>query len=113
MTININGNNFDVLESAYDENENTYKLNSVFAAGMCFYFAEWINNNGISEDTTEEVYNNTSAIRDGCRLDIHDNYCIDERYEISYLWALENGIIYATIYDTEENCYIGDIEIKA
>ena len=116
MTISAYGNNFEVLESAYNENENTYKLNSVFAAGMCFYFAEWLNNNTISEDTAEDVYNNTSGLRDGCRLDIHDNYYLDyddERYQIGYIWALENGIIYAAVYDTEENCYIGDIEIKA
>ena len=34
-------------------------------------------------------------------------------YQISYLWALENGIIYASVYDTMESRYIGDIEIKA
>ena len=75
-----------------------------------------MNNHTISEDTAEDVYNNTSEIRDGCRLDIHEDYCLDdeeERYYISYLWALENGIIYATIYDNVDDRYIGDIEIKA
>ena len=110
------GEEFNIIPSNYEENENKYKLNSVFAAGMCYYFSEWLNSHSISEDTTEDVFNNTSALRDGCRLDIHDNYYLDyddERYQISYLWALENGIIYASVYDTMESRYIGDIEIKA
>ena len=95
---------------------NTEKINAI---------TETILDN-IQEDTLMEIlynvvkyaveYNNTSGLRDGCRLDIHDNYCLDydeERYQISYLWALENGIIYASVYDTMENRYIGDIEIKA
>lgn len=117
MTINNGyGEEFYIIPSIYEKSENKYKLNSVFAAGMCYYFAEWLNNHNISEDTAEDVFNNTSELRDGCRLDIHDNYCLDyndERYQISYIWALENGIIYAAIYDNEEERYIGDIEIKA
>ena len=110
------GEEFNIIPSSYEENENKYKLNSVFAAGMRYYFSEWLNSHSLSEDTTEDVFNNTSALRDGCRIDIHDNYYLDydeERYQISYLWALENGIIYASVYDTMENRYIGDIEIKA
>ena len=121
MTIkNSYGEEFNVIPSSYDENENKYKLNSVFAAGMCYYFSEWLNDHGIAEDTTEDIINNTSGLRDGCRLDIYDNYCFDyedkryqKRYQISYIWALENGIIYAAIYDAMEDRYIGDIEIKA
>lgn len=117
MTIkNTYGEKFNVIPSTYKENENKYKLNSVFAAGMCYYFSEWLNDHGIAEDTTEDVFNNTSGLRDGCRLDIYDNYYFDydnKRYQISYIWALENGIIYAAIYDNIEDRYIGDIEIKA
>lgn len=29
------------------------------------------------------------------------------------MWALENGIIYAAVYDTIDDRYIGDVEIKA
>ena len=110
------GEEFNVIPSSYEENKNKYKLNGVFAAGMCYYFAEWLNNHSISEDTAEDVYNNVSEIRDGRRLDIHEDYCFDDeekRYYISYLWALENGIIYAAIYDNVDDRYIGDIEIKA
>lgn len=121
MTIkNVCGEKFNIIPSTYKENENTYKLNyklnSVFAAGMCYYFSEWLNDHGIAEDTTEDVINNTSGLRDGCRLDIYDNYCFDDEdkcYQISYIWALKNGIIYAAIYDSIDDRYIGDIEIKA
>lgn len=116
MTIkNTYGEEFNVISSIYNENENKYRLNSVFAAGMCYYFSEWLNDHGIAEDTTEDVFNNTSGLRDGNRLDIYDNYYFDydnKRYQISYIWALENGIIYATIYDAMKDRYIGDIEIK-
>ena len=80
---------------------------------MCLRFARWLNENDISYDTPEDVYNNTSAIRDGNRLDIHENYDLtdDGRYQIAYLWALENGILYATILDREEEKWVGDIEI--
>lgn len=113
---NTYGEEFNVIPSSYDENKNKYRLNSIFAAGMCYYFSEWLNDHDIAEDTTEDVINNTSGIRDGCRLDIHDNYYLDyddKRYQISYIWALENGIIYAAVYDSTEDHYIGDVEIKA
>lgn len=117
MTIkNTYGEEFNIIPSSYDENKNKYRLNSIFAAGMCYYFSEWLNDHGIAEDTTEDVFNNTSGLRDGNRLDIHNEYRLDyedERYQISYLWALENGIVYATVYDTIDDRYIGDIEIKA
>lgn len=117
MTIkNLYGEEFNVIPSTYKENENKYKLNSVFAAGMCYYFSQWLNEHDIAEDTTEDVFNNTSGLRDGNRLDIHEEYPLDdeeERFQISYLWALENGIIYAAVYDTIDDRYIGDVEIKA
>lgn len=66
MTIkNTYGEEFNVIPSTYKENENKYKLNSVFAAGMCYYSSEWLNDHGIAEDATEDVFNNTSGLRDG------------------------------------------------
>lgn len=64
MTIkNVCGEKFNIIPSTYKENENTYKLNSVFAAGMCYYFSEWLNDHGIADNTTEDVFNNTSGLR--------------------------------------------------
>lgn len=104
---------FRVWEHDYDRFKGTYNLEGIFAEGMCFRFARWLNENDISYDTPEDVYNNTSAIRDGNRLDIHDNYDLtdDGRYQIAFLWALENGIVYATVLDREEDKWVGDIEI--
>ena len=109
--IEING--FKVWEHSYDEYKGKYKLNSLQAKGMCLAFALWLDENQMSWDKAEDVYNNTSAIRDGNRLDIHDNYFLSEdgRYQIAYLWALENGIVYATVYDREKDEWVGEIEI--
>ena len=106
-------NGFRVWEHDYDRFKETYHLESIFADGMCFRFSRWLNENDLSEDTPMDVYNNTSAIRDGNRLDIHENYDLTEdgRYQVAYLWALENGIVYATILDREENRWVGEIEI--
>ena len=106
-------NGFKVWEHDYDNYKGKYNLNGLHAEGMCLRFARWININGISDDNAEDVYNNTSAIRDGNRLDIHENYMLtdDCRHQIAYLWALENGLMYATIIDMEEDKWVGDIEI--
>ena len=106
-------NGFRVWEYDYDEYKGKYELHGIYGSGMCLEFALWLNNNGISEDTAEDVYNNTSGLRDGNRLDIHDNYNLTEdgRYQIAFLWALKNGIVYATVYDNEEDKWVGEIEI--
>lgn len=106
-------NGIRVWEHDYDKYKGMYNLNRAYADMMCFRFARWLNENDISYDTVEDVYNNTSSIRDGNRLDIHDNYNLTEdgRYQIAYLWALENGIVYATVYDREEGRLVGEIEI--
>ena len=104
---------FRVWEHDYDKYKGKYKLPSLVGEGLCLKFARWLNENDISYDTAEDVYNNTSGIRDGNRLDIMDNYNLtkDRRYQITYLWALENGIVYATVYDREEDKWVGEIEI--
>lgn len=106
-------NGFRVWEHDYDDYKGKYSLPGIYAEGMCLRFAQWLNENDISEDSAEDVYNNTSAIRDGNRLDIHDEYDLtdDGRYQISFLWALENGIVYAAVYDREEDAWVGEIEI--
>ena len=109
--IGING--FTVWEDDYDNYKGKYKLTSTFAEGMCMKFARWMNENDISWDSAEDVYNNTSVLRDGNRLDIYENYDLtdDGRYQISFLWGLGNGNVYAQVYDTEADKYVGYIEI--
>jgi hypothetical protein len=107
-------NGFTVFESDYDNYKGKYQLNGLYAIGMIGTLYRWLCNNGL-EDYLEfdDVYNNTSGLRDGNRLDIMDNYNLtdDGKYQISYVWALENGIVYATVYDSEEDKYVGNIEI--
>lgn len=107
-------NTFEILNENYNDYKGKYNLNNIMAYGICAIFGKWLKDNEISEDTIEDVINNTSGLRDGNRLDIHDEYRLtdDDRYRISYIWALENGIVYAAIYDSEEDYYIGNIEIS-
>jgi hypothetical protein len=105
--------NFVIFEDDYDDYKGKYKLNALHALGMIGAFSRWLHNYDLSDDTFEDVYSNASDLRDGNRLDFMDNYMltIDKRYQISYLWALENGIVYASVYDSEDGRYIGNIEI--
>lgn len=102
---------YNVFECEYDKWKGKEELNSLQVEGMIFRFADWLYENGIADDTIYDVYNNTSGIRDGNRLDIHDNYKItDTLYEISYIYSV-NGTVWAVLYDTENDCYYGEIEI--
>lgn len=104
---------FKVFEEDYNDYKGKYDLTGTFAAGMCFLFADWLRENGLSDDTAEDVYNNTSGIRNGNRLDIYEEYDLtsDGHYQISYLWGLENGIVCAEVYDNWDNKNIGHIII--
>ena len=64
---------FKVLNDDYDDYKDKYELTGIIGEGMCMRFARWLNENDLSEDTAEDVYNNTSGLRDGNRLDIHDD----------------------------------------
>ena len=104
---------FKVFEDNYYEYKGKYELTGTFAAGMCLLFAQWLSANDLSDDTAEDVYNNTSGLRDGNRLDLHENYYLtdDGRYQISFLWGLENGLVLAEVYDSDEDTYVGWIRI--
>jgi hypothetical protein len=106
-------NGFTVFESGYDHYKGKYQLNGLHAMGMISALYKWLCDNGSDYLEFEDVYDNTSGLRDGNRIDIMDNYELTEdgRYQISYIWALENGLVYATVYDKEEDEYVGDIEI--
>lgn len=104
---------FTIWKDDYSNYKNQYKLTGTFAEGMCMKLARFLNENELSYDSAEEVYNNTSCLRDGNRLDIYGDYDLtdDGHYQISFLWGLENGNVYAEVYDTEEGVFIGYIEI--
>jgi hypothetical protein len=107
---------FRVWESDYDNQKGKYELDNLQSYSILAAYTMWCNENyinGTDDCTLKEVYDNTSALRDGLRIDLMDNDDLtpDGRYQISYLWALENGIVYAAVWDTQQSEYVGDIEI--
>ena len=106
-------NDFTVWNDDYDKYKGKYELTGTFAEGMCMKLARFLNENDLSYDSAEDIYNNTSCLIDGNRLTIHENYDLTEdgHYQITFLWGMENGNVYAEVYDTEEDRYVGYIEI--
>lgn len=106
-------NENNIFECEYDKWKGKSNLTSLQAEGICYRFSKWLQENDVAYDDPDDVYNNTSEIRDGNRLDIHDNYVLNETdYEISYLYSV-NGTVWAVLYDTENGCWYGEIEINA
>ena len=103
-------NGINVFEYEYEQWKGKENVNSLTAEGMCFRFANWLRENDIADDTAEDVYNNTSGIRDGNRLDIHDNYQWEE-LEIIFLYTV-NGTVWAVLYNPEDDSYYGEVEIS-
>lgn len=107
---------FKMWNFNYEEYRSKYKLNKPEIYGMCLIFSEWLKFNSpfCFEESGEDVLNNTSSLRNGNRLDLMDNYFLDldGRYQIDYIWALKNGIVYATVYDSWNDSYVGHIEIS-
>ena len=112
--ITIDELEIDILEPEYHKQKEKYRLSSLEVDGLIYRFSRWLNNNGISYDDAEDVYNNTSCLRDGNRLDIQDSYTLftdEAMYTIEYIWANKNGVMFATLYDKEKECWFGDIII--
>ncbi len=83
--------------------------------GAAFKFAEWMRYEGLLDDyeTDLDVWNNMSGLRDGNRLDIHDNYRFfdpDNGLEIAFLYIV-NGNVWAVLLDTKNDAWFGDFEI--
>ena len=114
LKIIVDGYEYDVIEHKYKEYKGKYNLSGIEVDGMIYRFSRWLKNNEISYDDVDDVYNNTSCLRDGNRLDIHDSYLLktdDRTYSIEFIWATENGVMFATLYDKEQDCWFGDIVI--
>lgn len=104
---------FNLSELNYN-NCPDYSLNNLEVCGLIFLFAKWARENGITEETPEEIYNsNTSCLRDENRIDFFDDYDLtgDGRYWLTYIWATKAGVSYVSVYDSVKRTYIGNIEI--
>lgn len=105
----------NVFEHDY-ENWRDRETRSLESYGAAFKFAEWMRSVGLIDEyeTDLDVYNNMSGLRDGNRLDIHDNYKFfltnEYNLEISFLYIV-NSNLWAVLYDRDNNAWFGDIEI--
>ena len=104
-------NGVSIFSCDYDNYRNKEQINSLMAEGACFRLSKFIQTLGL-EETAEDVYNNTSAIRDGNRIDILDNYIFDEEegLEITFMYIV-NNTCWAVIYDTYAGKYYGEFEL--
>ena len=100
----------DVFECSYYEWKGHDDLNSLQGEGVAYRFYKWLESYGYDEDI-DSVYNNLSGIRDGNRLDIHDNYKLfDSDLEISFLYVV-NGNVWAVLLDKPNDSWYGEFEL--
>lgn len=108
----------NVFEYEYDKYKGKNEISGLTAEGACFRFAEWLKSRGY-EDEPYDVLANTSSVRDGNRLDIHDNYQmnnlgynVSDSIEITFLYVY-NNTLWAVLYDSANDSYYGEFEIPA
>lgn len=85
------------------------KINSVTADGMRYRLWVWLYEN-FYDETMEDVYNNTSGIRNGNEVQLYDNYKFVDNLEISYLYYC-NGNVWAVLYDKANDSWYGEFEL--
>lgn len=102
-------NGEDIFEHTAPKYRNNTTINSVIALGMVFKLYRWLGYYGY-EDTIEDVYNNTSGIRDGNEIHIHDEYKFDDGLYISYLYY-HNGNVWAVLIDKANDSWYGEFEL--
>lgn len=90
--------------------KDAYQMSALEAEGICFRFSEWLKAEGMWDESPMDIYNNTSGIRDGNRLDIHNEYRLDNGNWISYLYT-NGSCVYAVIYNDIKKAFVGEIEI--
>lgn len=87
-------------------------IDSVIADGMRLRLYQWLTENG-NEESVEDVYNNTSGIREGNEIQLYDNYRFDwdeSGLYISYLYYY-NGTVWAVLYDEVSRDWYGEFEL--
>lgn len=99
-----------VFKKSYEPAEKS--VGGLVAEGMIYRFSRWLNWHDISDDNVNDVWNNTSEIRDGNRLDIHDNYILAPGFEITYLYC-KNDMCWAMVYNKISGSWLGEIEIES
>lgn len=104
-------NNIDIFEYSYNDWKNSNELNPLEGEGANFRFYRWLKKNIDTEINIEDVWNNTSAIRDGNRIDIHDNYeFFNTKLQISFLYVV-NSNVWVVLYNPQDDSWYGEFEI--
>lgn len=99
----------NIFEYEYDKWKD--KANEVIADGMILKLYQWLNDKGY-EVSIDELYNNTSGIRNENQIQLFDNYEIDEvnHIEISYMYYY-NGTVWAVLYHKPTDSWYGEFEL--
>lgn len=88
--------------------------NKVIGYGMCYMLYDWLCNNGNVEiGDVEDVMSNTSGLRHGNEIHIHDDYKFDwedDSLYINYLYYC-NGTVWAVLLDKANGTYYGEFEL--
>ena len=79
--------------------------------GACLSLAMFLQTLGYDE-SAEDVFNNTSGIRDGNRVDIIEDYDFEksEGLVITFIYFV-NSTARAVIYDTVNDSYYGEFDL--
>lgn len=123
--LEIGGREFYLFtDMEYEKNEdNSYEVQSLSYYGAIALLNDFLNTWLCYEETIQETMSNTSELRDGNRIDIHDNYSFSEIlgldtngdeweiWEISNIWITKSGLAYIEIYNTTQECKVGFIEL--
>lgn len=107
-------NGVAIFEYEAPKYRNIFVGNGVIAYGMCYKLYEWLRDNGnVEEGEVEEVMNNTSGLRHGNEIHIHDDYKFDwedDELYISYLYY-HNGTVWAVLLDKANDTWYGEFEL--
>ena len=103
-------NGYNIFEYDAREWRGKEHLNSIEYYGICFMFSEFLKGMGLYEDPIE-VVENTSGIREGNEIHIHDDYkFFDTNLVMSYIFTA-NKTVWVVLYDKENDNWYGEIEI--
>ena len=105
-------NGVNIFEYEAPKYRGVNNVNAVTSEGMVFRLYNWLKDNGHEEDF-DAVYENTSGIRNGNEIHIHDDYKFDwddDDLYISYLYY-HNGNVWAVLINKTTDTWYGEFEL--
>lgn len=104
-----NVNNVDIFEHEQGAYNGKSKINSLEADGLRLRLYRFLMGMDM-EIEMDDVYDNTSGIRNGNEVQLYDDYWFSDDLYISYLYAY-NGTAWAVLYDKANDNWYGEFEI--